>query len=575
MRYAIIVFGVFLFISCGGAGCPAQPEQPVETMKSPADIYDYSQAWVDSVYKTLSPERRIAQLFWIAIENPGDITNYQHLKNLVKTYQPGGIILFGMSPHKAVDVIQQMQHLSELPLLVSVDGENGLAMRFPGLVAFPNAMSLGAISNDSLIYQMGLEIARQCQIMDIHVNLAPVADVNVNPANPIIGVRSFGEDPSNVARKTAAYVRGLQEGGIMAVGKHFPGHGDTDKDSHKTLPRVRHNRSRLDSVELFPFKALIDTGLWAVMSAHLEVPALEKQKNIPASFSKRILVDQLRQTMQFKGLIVTDAVNMQGAKSMGRPGVVDALALAAGNDVVEFTEDLPEAIEQVKIAIDQGKLTWNQIGEKCKRTLAFKHYLTQQTDPIVATDSLLAQLNSYEARRLNQQLYEASVTVLNNRQNVFPFVTKPELNTSVVVVGEAPVLSKGIQERFGGPVYYLSATDGTAFDKQFSLINPCDRYIVVIADSQWGRRNENYARKERLEALACRDQSVVLFLGHAYHLRSWDRLKNSAGLAIVYQNTDEAQDALLRFISGEIKASGQLPVTVGNMYKAGDGIVAF
>ena len=321
MRYAIIVFGVFLFISCGGAGCPAQPEQPVETMKSPADIYEYSQAWVDSVYKTLSPERCIAQLFWIAIENPENITNYQHLINLIEKYQPGGIILFGISPQKAVEIIQQMQHLSELPLLVSVDGENGLAMRFPGLVAFPNAMSLGAISNDSLIYQMGLEIARQCQIMGIHVNLAPVADVNVNPANPIIGVRSFGEDPSNVARKTAAYVRGLQEGGIMAVGKHFPGHGDTDKDSHKTLPRVLHNRARLDSVELFPFKALIDTGLWAVMSAHLEVPALEKQSNIPASFSKSILVDQLRQTMQFKGLIVTDAVNMQGAKSMGRPGV--------------------------------------------------------------------------------------------------------------------------------------------------------------------------------------------------------------------------------------------------------------
>lgn len=363
MRYAIIVFGVFLFISCGSAGCPAQPEQPVETMKSPADIYEYSRAWVDSVYQTLSPERRIAQLFWIAIENPDNANTFKGLTELLEKHQPGGIILFGMSPQKAVDVIQQMQYLSELPLLVSVDGENGLAMRFPGLVAFPNAMSLGAIRNDSLIYEMGLEIARQCKVMGIQVNLAPVADVNVNPANPIIGVRSFGEDPSNVARKASAYVRGLQEGGVMAVGKHFPGHGDTDKDSHKTLPRVHHNRARLDSVELFPFKALIDTGLWSVMSAHLEVPALEKQSNIPASFSKRILVDQLRDAMQFKGLIITDAVNMQGAKSMGRPGVVDALALAAGNDVVEFTEDLPEAIEQVKIAIDQGKLTWNQIGK--------------------------------------------------------------------------------------------------------------------------------------------------------------------------------------------------------------------
>lgn len=571
MRQTLVLLSVFGFLSCSGTVQSDSGVSPRNVMLNPDQIYDLTRQWVDSVYNTMLPEERIAQLFWLAIETRDRKNTYQKYLQLIEEYKPGGIILFGMPVASAVEVIQEMQQLSKIPLLVSVDGENGLAMRFPGVVAFPNAMSLGAIQDNELIYQLGLEIARQCKVIGIHVNLAPVADVNVNPANPIIGSRSFGENPLNVAHKATAFMKGLQEGGVLAVAKHFPGHGDTDKDSHKTLPQVAHNRQRLNSVELLPFRIMIDSGLWGMMSAHLEVPALEKKKGVPASFSKSILVDELRSSMDFKGLIITDAVNMQGARIMGRPGLVDAMALAAGNDIVEFTENLPEGINHVINAIDNGLLSWKDVEIKCKRSLAFKRFLHMQQSENLSTDSLLTVLNTYEARRLNALLYQSSVTILNNKEKVFPFKESDDEKTACIVVGDAPVFVSGFKERFGIPVYELSASNSNAFDKTLASIGKFDRYVLIIADTRWGRLRENNARQERLMQLALKNVSTVLFMGNAYHLKSWNRLKDASGLAVIYQNTNEAQQAMFDFLIGEVKATGKLPVSVGGMYLVGDG----
>lgn len=573
MRYILLLSLIFVALSCKGA---IQGDSPIRSdmkMKSPEQIYECNRQWVDSVYLKLSPDDRIAQLFWLAIENPDNKTTYQKNIQLIKNYKPGGIILFEMSPVRAVEVISEMQNSSELPLFVSVDGENGLSMRFSGLVAFPKAMSLGAIQNNDLIYCLGLEIARQCKVMGIHVNLAPVADVNVNPLNPVIGIRSFGENPDNVAGKVVAYMHGLQDGDIMAVGKHFPGHGDTDTDSHKTLPYVTHDRHKLDSVDLYPFRSMIDSCLWAIMSAHLEVPALEKKKGLPASFSKSILIDELRDSLNFRGLIITDAVNMQGAKLMGNPGVIDALAIAAGNDVVEFTENLPVAIVQVKKAIKEGLLTWDDIEIKCKRSLAFKKELVLKPSQSLSSGSMLSVLNSYKARNLNQQLYEASVTILNNKNGVLPFDLNSDKKTACIVIGDAPAFITGFKEKSDIPLFQLSSTDGSAFDKVLNSVGKFERYILVIADSRWGRLNDNQARKARVLKLSENNSSVVLFMGNAYHLKSWEQLKDTEALALVYQDTEEAQEAILRFLMGEIKANGRLPVSVGDIYKAGDGVV--
>ena len=391
--FLLIIFPIILF-----------SQQESKKTLYPKDIYEIGEFWADSVYKTLSEDERIAQLFWIAIENPTNNALFERNKNLIISHKPGGIILFRMTPQKAREIIDEFQNLSKTPLIVSIDGENGLAMRFSDVVEFPKAMTLGAIQDDSLIFQLGLEIARQCRLMGIHANMAPVADINSNPKNPVIGVRSYGENPENVSRKTKAYMQGLQQGGIMAVAKHFPGHGDTDTDSHHALPIINHDLARLDSVELAPFRTLINAGIWGVMSGHLYVPAIEESENIPASFSSSVLKNMLREKLNFNGLIISDAINMKGAKTMGKPGEIDALALSAGNDIILFTENLPEAIIQVKEMIKEEKILSHEIENKCRRVLAFKYYLIQQSNIEFDNNKLIEELNSDEAKNLNKLL---------------------------------------------------------------------------------------------------------------------------------------------------------------------------
>lgn len=568
-RLLPLIFLVLL--GCSQITAPAQEEASRTIF--PDMIYDESRAWVDSVYESLSERQKIAQLFWLAVENVDNQAAYGRLKSLVKEHQPGGILLFRMRPERAQQVITDLQSESELRLLVSIDGEWGLAMRFADVTPFPYAMTLGAIQDDSLIFRMGLEMARQFRLMGIHVNMAPVADVNSNPNNPVIGHRSFGEIPDNVSRKAVAYMQGLQEGGVMAVGKHFPGHGDTDTDSHKTLPIVNHTLDRLNEMDLPPFRALTDAGIWAVMTAHIEVPALEVTKGVPSSFSKGVIEDLLRKQMGFNGLVITDAVNMQGAKVMGRPGVVDALALAAGNDIVEFTENLPAAIEEVLKFIESGQLSWAQIEDKCRRSLAFKYWLTERLPSGEhCTEDIVKCLNSVATYELNQKLYNAALTVLRNENEALPLSGGFSGNYACVVLGSAPSLSADIRNQFKLPVYELSTSDGAAFDRVISTLNRYDGFVIVVADTRWGRLAANQTRKMRLMRLAEKGQSVSVFMGNAYHLASWSGLTKSTALIVSYQNNVFAERAVMQLLQGKITANGQLPVSVGELFNAGDGI---
>ncbi|WP_052345559.1 glycoside hydrolase family 3 protein [Alkaliflexus imshenetskii] len=560
-----------MLLGCSQITAPAQEE--ASRIIFPDMIYDESRAWVDSVYESLSERQKIAQLFWLAVENVDNQVAYGRLKSLVKEHQPGGILLFRMRPERAQQVITDLQSESELRLLVSIDGEWGLAMRFADVTPFPYAMTLGAIQDDSLIFRMGLEMARQFRLMGIHVNMAPVADVNSNPNNPVIGHRSFGEIPDNVSRKAVAYMQGLQEGGVMAVGKHFPGHGDTDTDSHKTLPIVNHTLDRLNEMDLPPFRALTDAGIWAVMTAHIEVPALEATKGVPSSFSKGVIEDLLRKQMGFNGLVITDAVNMQGAKVMGRPGVVDALALAAGNDIVEFTENLPAAIEEVLKFIESGQLSWAQIEDKCRRSLAFKYWLTERLPSGEhCTEDIVKCLNSVETYELNQKLHNAALTVLRNENEALPLSGGFSGNYACVVLGSAPSLSADIRIQFKLPVYELSTSDGAAFDRVISSLDRYDGFVIVVADTRWGRLAANQARKMRLMRLAEKGRSVSVFMGNAYHLASWSGLTKSTALIVSYQNNVFAERAVMQLLQGKITANGQLPVSVGELFNAGDGI---
>ncbi|HHU56849.1 MAG TPA: hypothetical protein GXZ39_00980 [Bacteroidales bacterium] len=568
MRSLIFFSSLFLllsFLRCQpplvGAEPPAAP-----LVFTPALVYDSARHWVDSVYLSMSEEERIARLFWLAVEQVDQPAAYARLRPQVKRYQPGGVLLMGMPLERVSEVVSDLQSLSKRPMLVSVDGEWGAAMRFKDLPAFPYAMTLGALANDSLVYLVGLEIARQMRMLGIHVNMAPVADVNSNPDNPIIGHRSFGEQAENVARKSVAYMRGLQDGGVMAVGKHFPGHGDTDSDSHHTLPVVKHNRALLDSTDLLPFKAMIEAGLWGMMTAHIEVPALDGRAGLPASFSDSIVKGLLREDLGFEGLVLTDALNMQGARVMGRPGEVDMLALKAGNDVVEFTEDLPGAIAAVKKALADSLLCPHEMEAKCRRALAFQYWLSERPQ-VKGVDSVL---HTDETLALNRLLYEAALTVLHN-EAVLPFASKRLDQQEVLLLGTAPVLRDSLRS-LGLKVQNLALHDPAAFRRQLAGVGEEVGLIFVIGDSQWGRRAANAALRQEVIQLLKRKQALTVFMGNAYHLAPWRELDASGALVLAYENNDRTQEAVWRLLTGHIGANGRLPVSISQWYAAGSGI---
>jgi len=327
------------------------------------------------------------------------------------------------------------QTKAKTPLLISIDGEWGLAMRLDSTPQYPRQMTLGAIQNDSLIYQMGKQIADECKLMGIHVNFAPVADVNNNPENPVISVRSFGEDKYAVARKAYMYMAGMQDNGVMASGKHFPGHGDTDADSHKTLPTIPHSYERLDSLELYPFKYLFDRDLGSVMVAHLNIPSLDTTQNRASTLSKNVVTDLLKNKLQYKGLIFTDALNMKGASKYVTPGVVDAKALVAGNDILLFSENVPLAIEEIKKAVKNGEISQEEIDARCKKILKAKFWCGLDKKQYVKNKTIYKDLNTSASVTLRTKLAEASITLLQNNNAIIPLKRSDTLKIATVSLG--------------------------------------------------------------------------------------------------------------------------------------------
>lgn len=324
------------------------------------------------------------------------------------------------------------QLVSEVPLLGAIDAEWGLGMRLDGTISYPFQMSLGAVQNDSLLYEMGQEVARQVKRSGLHINLAPVVDVNNNPGNPVINFRSFGEDRENVSRKGIAYMQGMQSEYILTTAKHFPGHGDTDTDSHLALPQINHSRQRLDSIEMYPFRQMIRAGIGGVMVAHLDIPSLDSS-GVPSTLSKKIISDILKDSLDFRGIVITDAMNMKGVTKGKEPGVVDEEALVAGNDLLEFTEDVPRAISEVRKAVKNGLISQQQIDNRLRKVLALKQWVGLDKYEPTSIENMMQDLNNPQAVYLNHQLAEASVTLLNNE--LLPLRRLDTLKVASISVG--------------------------------------------------------------------------------------------------------------------------------------------
>ncbi len=565
MRTTIITIVILLF------SLSIQAQQAYDT-EHPTRIIEQGSSWADSVYSTLSEEERIAQLFWLTVNASGRPAQDHPQIELLKRWQPGGIIFFKNEPQKVVEMINYMQSLSKVPLFTVADGEWGLGMRFSNTLSYPYAMTLGAIQDSYYLQRLGREVARQFREMGLNVNLAPVVDVNNNPANPVIGFRSFGEEPSRVTQNATAFMQGLQSGGVMAVAKHFPGHGDTDKDSHKTLPHIPHSRQHLNQIELKPFAGLINSGVWGVMTAHLEVPALESRKGVPASFSRSIIEGVLRDSLGFKGLVITDAINMKGAKIMGKPGEVDALALAAGNDIVEFTEDLPAAISQVKRMLGKGTLTWPQIADKCKRSLAFKYRMGLTETPQANDSALLHRLNTPEARLLERQLYELSATVLVNRLEAIPVARLDEGHMACLVIGEASEFEKRVNQYLEMPVIRVDEQNDAAVKEALEQLKNYNRLVVAIANGSNSKSTQAEQNRKALMDVILEKRSAVAFLANPYGLVNWKRLEKVDGLVVAYQNNSMSQDVAAQLLFGAVGARGRLPVSVQGLFEVGAGM---
>ncbi|MBQ9820591.1 MAG: hypothetical protein IJM58_00540, partial [Muribaculaceae bacterium] len=411
-RILLIIVAVVLTLSAAARGNAKLPNMFNQVDQVAMNM------WVDSVFNTLSPDARIGQLIVAGVTPKSNDATRELVRRLVAQNLVGGLIYEGSTIAEQAEVTNLAQSLATIPLMITIDGEWGLGMRLKEVPNFQRNLILGALDDDMLLYEYGREVARQCRRMGIQVNFAPVLDVNDNPLNPVIGDRSFGESPELVARHAIAFGRGLEDGGVMAVGKHFPGHGSSSEDSHKTLPVINKTLQEINTCELVPFRKFIDAGLSGILTAHLLIPAIDGGK-APTSLSSSCVATLLRDELDFDGLIFTDALNMKGATQLlnGSPCVN---ALLAGNDVLLMPDNIGDEINAIKAAIANGKISQNVIDERCKKILRYKYALGLTERQHVNTTNLASDVNSQRAEVLKRQLTAGSITVIKNNYNILP-----------------------------------------------------------------------------------------------------------------------------------------------------------
>ena len=533
--------------------------------------------WVDSVLNALTPDERVAQLFMLRAHSNKNEAHVQSLLKLINEHKVGGLVVFQGGPGRQARMLNRLQEASEVPLFVAMDAEWGVGMRLDSAVSYPYQMTLGAIRNTQLLYQMGQQVARDLKRVGVHSNFAPVVDVNNNPNNPVINYRSFGEDKDNVAAKGLAYMQGLQDERVLTTAKHFPGHGDTDTDSHKALPQINHNLDRLTSVELYPFLKLIEAGVGGVMVAHLDIPALDST-GVPSTLSKPIITDLLKEQMGFQGLIVTDAMDMKGVTKGNQPGVVDKDAMLAGNDILELTENVPRAIAEIRQAINEGLISQEDIDARCRKLLAVKRWVgLQQYQPVKVSD-IATEMNTPTAELLNRKLMEGALTVLRNEEDLMPLRRLDTLRVASVSMGATrPTAFQKMLELYTGVKHFTLAAQATAEQVQQTKRQLKD-YDLVIAgvhdDSKYPRNSLKFSSAliGYAKELATQPNTILSVFKNPYVLAKLPSVEQADGLIVTYQDNADAEELAAQLIFGGVSASGRLPVSVGNTFAVGEGL---
>lgn len=546
---------IFLFI---GSTANAQ-YQPKNTSK--ADL-DKAQQWVNKTYNSLSQDEKLGQLFIVALYTNKDDSHINQVRNIVINDKIGGLILMQDDAAKEINLVNEFQQKSKVPLMIGMDAEWGVYQRIATAHKFPWAMTLGAIQDKSLIYQMSSKIAEDCKRMGINWDFAPVVDVNTNPNNPIIGNRSFGSEVQNVISSALAYSNGLQDNNILAAIKHFPGHGDTNTDSHLDLPVVSHNLERLNTIELAPFKALMNKGIGGVMVAHLYVPSLESGKGIPASVSKNIITGLLKEKLGYKGLIITDALNMGAVANKYNPGELDAMAFKAGNDIMLFSQGVAEGKKLIQKAIDNGEIPQSRVEESVKKILLTKYFLGLDKYSPKDPENINFDLNNDTHQTLVQNLYSNALTLLKDDKKLLPLNGR---QIYYIPLEEAPYQTFANQ---------LGSNITIKKSNEISTI-PANATVIVGLHKDNSTAYKPYKisaeSKKIIEDLAKKQNVILNVFGSAYALKDIDISKISTVL-ISYENNDDSMTATANALNGKTKISGRLPVLVNDKLKPGMGI---
>jgi beta-N-acetylhexosaminidase len=537
---------------------------------------DNSSPWVDSVFATLSEDEKIAQLFTVPVY-PYKDGNAAKIKALLEKQLIGGLIMMKGGPVITASLINEFQETSRVPLLVSTDAEWGVKMRMDSVIRFPYQLTLGAMKEHDLVYEMGKQIAWQHQRLGIHVNFAPVVDINNNANNPVIGMRSFGEDKYNVTAKGWAYVNGLQDQKVLAIAKHFPGHGDTDVDSHFDLPVISHDIDRLMDIEMYPFRCLVDSGLGGLMTTHLYVPALDSTKNLAAGLSQPTVEGILREKLGFRGIIYTDALNMKGVTKHFPNGEIDVRALMAGNDMLLMPLNVETSIAAVKKAIEEERLTWAQIDEKVKKILAVKHWAGLNDYKPTSTSGLIAALNDDKAKALNQQLADAYVTLLIDSNANIPVVLDSLKDKKVAMVTLGGPSNSTLRKLLESKVdlKHISISKSSSSSTVNSVVAKLKAYdyVIIALHASGFRPKNNYGISSGMslavQKLAAHPNTTLVLFCDAYGIGKLKNLTEHEAVILAYQNTEYSAKSAYKVMIGEIEATGTLPVSVNDEFKVG------
>jgi beta-N-acetylhexosaminidase len=543
-----------------------------------------AKAWADSVYNTLTPDERIAQLMVVRLSErtaTGILYYDKKVADLVQKYNVGGVCLFQGSPVWQAAAVNKLQAMAKTPLMMCIDGEWGLGMRFDSVISLNKQMMLGAVQDASIIYNYGKLVGEQCKRAGIQVNYAPVVDVNNNPNNPVINDRSFGEDKYKVAQYGIQYMKGMQDVGVMACAKHFPGHGDVAVDSHFDLPVINKTMAQLDSLELYPFRQIFNAGIGSVMIAHLAIPAIDNTPNKPTSISKNNVTELMRNNMGYQGLTFTDALEMQGVRKFYPNGAASAESLIAGNDMLCLPGDVPMALDKIKQAIKKKKLSWDEIAIHCKKVLVAKYMYGLSNLQPVNLANITADLNN-GVNEMKKTVAENALTLLKKSDDeFFPLASglaQPKGEVAYIGIGISTdnVFAKRMRSSYNADVYYFNyKQDAGRILSMVELIKKRYKKVVIGLHSYARVPANNFGLSKPAVDLAKmlqqQTKAITFVFGNPYAIKNFCNAKN---IVACYEDDDITQNAAADMLEGKITAKGKLPVTVCDEYKYGSGLVS-